>query len=351
MKQRVTAFFLCLILLLSLAGCKRQENTALKEESGGTGFGAVQKSVLTEQDLYFFTHSTTREQVLTALGNPQDSLLLEKNTETYLLKEGQTLKITYSDRDTVQTALYTDAAGKEQSLFDYLAQLGILKSTTPTPGTTVTTPDPETTIPETGTEGDVTVETTPAPEGETTTGSNDTGCFSNKTYSYAMAEQILALGVTRETVVSALGKPNRFSSVTFAKDSYLVDVYVMKDGSILYLDYGYLRNELRAVRRTDGGTSTNYLGTWGAEAKPEGFYRITKNKSVFKSVKKGTTPAALYRRFGEPDWLEGKENDYQAAYQLQDGAVLYFDFGTNQSSLTGALIRNNDGTVSVFALE
>ncbi|MBQ7934755.1 MAG: hypothetical protein IJ333_00155 [Clostridia bacterium] len=99
MKQRVTAFFLCLILLLSLAGCKRQENTALKEESGGTGFGAVQKSVLTEQDLYFFTHSTTREQVLTALGNPQDSLLLEKkhrdlsaqrgaDPENHLLRSG-----------------------------------------------------------------------------------------------------------------------------------------------------------------------------------------------------------------------------------------------------------------------
>ena len=350
MKQRITAFFLCAALLFSLGGCKQQAETALKEESGETGFGVVQKSILTEQDLYFFTHTTTREQVLSALGNPQDSLLLEKNTETYSLKGGQMLKITYSKQETVETALYTDAEGKEQSLFDYLAQLGILKSTASAPTSAQTNPETESTAPETGEGSGTVAETTPETQEPTTVIADDTGCFSNKTYRYAMAEQILALGVTRETVVSALGKPNRFSSVTFAKDSYLVDVYVMEDGSILSLDYGYLRNELRAVRKTVGGSSVNYLGTWGAEEKPQGFYRVTMSKSLFTSVKKGTTPAALYRRFGEPDWLEGKEGDYQAAYQLQNGEVLYFDFGTNQSGLTGALIRKDDGTVSVFAL-
>ena len=339
MKYRFAAMILCLALLLS--GCKTAGQTALKEESGGTGYGATQKSVLTEQDLYFFTHTTTRATVLEKLGSPQESLMSTNATETYYLKDGQSLELTYSAREIVESALFTDAEGKAQSLFDYLVQVGVLKAA-------VSAPD----VPEAETPNTEETPVTPDTEAESQTPvvSEDTGYFSNKTYSYAMAEQILTPGALRETVVSALGKPNRFASVDYAKDSYIIDVYVMEDGSVLYLDYGYLRSELRAVRKIEGSNASNYLVTWGAEEKPQGFFRITKNETLFSTMKKGATPADIFRRFGEPDWLEGNEQQYQVAYQLQVGDVLYLEFGTNNNSLSSALIRRSGGTVSVVAL-
>lgn len=339
MKYRLMAMILCLGLLLG--GCKTAEQTAAKEDSGGTGYGAGQKSALTVQDLYFFTHTTTRATVLTNLGSPQESLMSTKAVDTYRLAEGQTLELTYSQREVVETAVYTDENGKTQSLFDYLVQIGILKTVGSAPETPVIDPPAE---------EDPSAETPDLPAEESPVVSADTNYFSDKTYSYAMAEQILAIGALRETVVSALGKPNRFSSVDFAKDSYIVDVYVMEDGSLLYLDYGYLRNELRAVRKLEGGNAVNYLGTWGTEARPQGFYRITKNETLFSALKKGATPANIYLQFGEPDWLEGSEQSYRVAYQLQVGDILYLEFGTNNNSLSSALIRRSGGTVSVVAL-
>ncbi len=339
MKYRIIAMLLCLGLLLS--GCRAGESAAAKEESGGTGYGAARKSVLTEQDLYFFTHSTTRATVLAKLGSPQESLMSTKAVDTYRLADGQRLELTYSLREVVETAVYTDENGKSQSLFDYLTALGILKSAGFTPEKPSVDPS-EGEEPSPETPDQPTVEK-PIPSGGDL-------YFSNETYSYAMAEQILVVGALRETVLSALGKPNRFSSVDFAKDSYIVDVYVMEDGSMLYLDYGYLRNELRAVRKLEGGNATNYRGEWGAEARPQGFYRITKNETLFSSMKKGTTPANIYRQFGEPDWLEGSEQSWRAAYQLQVGDILYLEFGTANNSLSSALIQRSGGTVSVVAL-
>lgn len=339
MKHRVTAMILCLLLLL--CGCKTVDKTATKEDSGGTGYGASQKSALTVQDLYFFTHTTTRAVVREKLGSPQESLMSTKAVDTYRLAEGQTLELTYSQREVVETAVYTDETGKSQSLFDYLTQLGILKTVSSAPENPVT---------DTPLEEDLSVEVPDQPIAETPAVSDDSAYFSNKTYSYAMAEQILALGTLRETVVSALGKPNRFSSVNFAKDSYIVDVYVMEDGSLLYLDYGYLRSELRAVRKLEGGSASNYLGVWEAESRPQGFYRITKNETLFSTLKKGTTPANIYRQFGEPDWLEGSEQTYRVAYQLQVGDILYLEFGTNNNSLSSALIQRSGGNISVVAL-
>ncbi len=339
MKYRVLSMILCLALLLS--GCKTIEQTAAKEDSGGTGYGAARKSALKVQDLYFFTHTTTRASVLTKLGSPQESLMSTKAVDTYRLADGQTLELTYSQRDVVETAVYTDEKGTSQSLFDYLTKIGVLKTIGSAPqAPTVDTPEEE--IPS--------VDIPDAPVEEHPIISVDTGYFSNEIYTYAMAEQILVLGALRETVVSALGKPNRFSSVDFAKDSYIVDVYVMEDGSLLYLDYGYLRNELRAVRKLEGGNAIHYLGEWGAEERPRGFYRITKNEMLFSSLKKGTTPANIYRQFGEPDWLEGSEQSWRAAYQLQVGDILYLEFGVGNNSLSSALIQRSGGTVSVVAL-
>ena len=345
MKQRIIAIGLCLLLSVGLSGCRLQEDIAERESSGGSGYGAVRKSVLTEQDLYFFNHTTTREEVLAELGTPQESMLTVDNGAEYQLKDGRTLSIVYSPRNIVQTAVLTDSSGAEQSLFDYLGSLGILKTVgfSPDRQPEETPEHSETEEPETPSAGE-TITEVPT---QTVT---DTEYFSARTYTYAVAEQILVEGALRETVVSAFGKPNRFASVTYEEDSYIIDVYVMEDGGILYADYGYLRNSLRAVRKVKDGLSSDYLGTWGVEEKPQGFYRITKNQALFTSVKKGSTPSTIFKRFGEPDWLTGDEQHWRAAYQLQNNAVLYFDFGEGGNQLSSAHIRKEDGSISIFAL-
>ena len=339
MKQRFLAIVLCLLITFGSSGCKMEGHEEKRESSGGSGYGAVQKSVLTLQDLYFFHYSSSRQEILERLGSPHEAMLMEENGAKYRLEDGTVLEIVYSQRDTVQTAELTDPSGQKQSLFDYLTSLGILKTVAPSGGQTQA---PSEEVPPT--------EVLPTPETPVETPKEETGYFSSRTYSYGLAEQILKAGALRETVVSAFGKPNRYGSVNYQEDGYLIDVYVMEDGSVLYLDYGYQRKTLRAVRKVKEGETSDYLGTWGAEEKPQGFYRITKNRGLFTSVKKGSTPAALFKRFGDPDWLTGEENHWKAAYQLQNNGVLYFDFGQGASGLSNAYILNGDGTIAVFPL-
>ncbi len=341
MKQRLMAFGICLILLLSLCGCHRAPAASpLREDSAGTGYGALQKSALKEQDLYFLTYGLNRAQVVEVLGSPAEALLTADKAEGYRLQDGRRLEIIYSPQDHIQSATLTNQQGEKEDLFDYLIKIGILKTvgTTTTPSAPQEKPE-EPQQPEEEAPGQE--EIVPQPE---------QGFFSDDVYLYAVADQIIKEGALRETVVSALGKPNRFSSVDFAADGYLIDVYVMEDGSSLYLDYGYQRSQLRAVRKMTGSTVSDLIGTWGAEQKPNQFYRYTKNKTLFRSVMRGTTPDALYKRFGEPDWFEGEENHLRAAYQLINGAVIYFDFGDGNRGLSSAFVREQDGSISVFGL-
>jgi len=349
MKQRLIAGFLCLALLVSLAGCHRAKgNLPLAEDSAGTGFGALQKSALTEQDLYFLNYGLTRAQVVSTLGSAPESMLTREGVEVYRLDDGRTVEITYSEQERVQQVTFTQQDGEEQSLFDYLVEIGVLKTAG---GTGIKPPadrpDQEPADQPTDQPTDQPVDRPNEPQQPITPSE---GFFSTETYGYEVADQIIVEGAQRETVVSALGKPNRFSSANFAADGYLIDVYVMEDGAQLYLDYGYQRSQLRAVRKIDGSSVSDLIGTWGAEEKPNNFYRYTKNRTLFNLVSKGTTPAALFKRFGEPDWLEGEEGHYRAVYQLINGAVLYFDFGEGNRSLASAYIREQDGTLAVFGL-
>ena len=161
MKQRIIALLLCVLTVLSISGCRYQEESAERENSGGSGYGAVRKSVLTEQDLYFFNHSTTQSQVLAALGTPQESMLSVENGAEYRLKDGRTLSVVYSPRNTVQTAVLIDAEGAKKDLFDYLGELGIIKTVGSSSGQgSVETPAPEETVP-----SEPTVETPAVPVG------------------------------------------------------------------------------------------------------------------------------------------------------------------------------------------
>ena len=125
----------------------------------------------------------------------------------------------------------------------------------------------------------------------------------------------------------------------------------MEDGSVLYLDYGYNRTNLRAVRKVVGTTATDYLGTWGQEEKPEGYIRFTRNQAVFNTLKKNAKPSEIYRRFGAPDWLEGSATRYRDAYMLLGGNVFYLDFGPNHAGLTAVVLQKSDGSVVNYTLK
>lgn len=332
-------------LLITLSGCQRASTVYEREESGGTGFGVTHKSAITVQDLYFFSVSSTRDEVLTALGSPQTYIISDGNTDTYSLNDGATLTLKYSTRGLIESATYTDAAKVRWDLFDFLVEVGVLTSHTGQNTSAGNNGVGSNTSP-------VGSETTPEMNNPTTTTDNptDTNYFSTKRYSYDMADQLLSVGVARETVVSALGKPNSFSSVTFAKDSYLIDVYAMDDGSRLYLDYGFSRTNLRAARVVRGSTVSSYLGTWGAEEKPSTFYRNTKNLNLFTTLTRNARPSEIYRRYGAPDWFEGTADSYRDAYQLMNGDILYLDFGAGHSSLSSASVLRSNGTVTAYGL-
>lgn len=338
MKYRLMAVLLCVASLLS--GCSRQAEEQKRENSAGTGYGVSQKSAIMMQDLYTLRPGTNREEVIRLLGSPQSFLMAENNEDTYLLSTGETVAIVYNERNKIESALYHDSSGRKQDFFAYLNKLGILTNYHPgesAPSDQEQTPQPET-------------PSVPEPENPVAT-PGEGGYFSSSQYRYELAEQILKLGEDRETILSAFGKPNGYSSVSFAKDSYLVDAYSMEDGSTLLLDYGYARTKLRAVQQIKGSAATSYLGTWGQEQKPTGYIRYTRNQQVFGNLKKNTKPAEIYRRIGDPDWLEGTADRYRDAYQLLNGAVFYLDFGPNHNSLTAAVLQKGDGTIVNYTLK
>ena len=331
--RKIIAILLCISLAAGITGCKKEEKAPAREESGGTGYGTARSGALIEQDLYFLRPYTERAAVEEALGSPQTFVISAENSCTYRLSKGEELTLNYTESDKLESAQYKNTEGKTQDLFAYLNSIGVIVNYVSGEDiSTQTQPDQEKDP------------STEQPEQE------QSGYFSQKRYSYAMAEQILKMGVLRETVVSALGKPNGFSSVDFAKDGYIIDVYLMDDGSTLYLDYGYARTKLRAARTEKGGTVSTYLGKWEAQAKPDGIYRGDRNSYLFNSLKKNTKPSEIYSRFGAPDWLEGNADRYRDAYLLQDGSVVYLDFGDSHSLLTAASIIKFDGGITPIQL-
>lgn len=363
MIKKSIAVLLCIALALGITACKRVEDAPRREESAGTGYGTARSSALIEQDLYFLRPRAERSAVEEALGSPQSFVISAENSCTYRLSKGEELTLTYSEKDLLESAQYKDAEGKTRDLFDYLDSIGVILNYSsedkPSQGDSGSVSEaPEQTLPEGGTNPENSQGTEPnqgeeAPNATIPNANQGDGFnthFSTKRYSYAMAEQILKEGVLRETVVSAFGKPNGYGSVDYAKDGYIIDVYSMEDGSILYLDYGFTREKLRAARTEKGGEASTYLGEWGAEEKPDGLYRGDRNRYLFNSLKAKAKPSEIYSRFGAPDWLEGNADHYRDAYLLQDGSVIYLDFGANHSALTAASIVKYDGGITPVQL-
>ena len=333
MNRKIIAILLCLLMASGMSACQsRTESSAEREDGGGTGYDAAKKSILIEEDLYFLRPGTARSEVEKQLGTAQEYMIDQVSTYTYTLSGGEKIELTYGVKDTVDLATYTDSEGNSQDLFIYLSSLGVLTGYMGN-SSIVQKPDSE------SSEEDLQQQIA------------DASYFAVHTYRYDLAEEILKEGVTRDTVVAALGKPNSYSSVDFKKDGYIVDVYVMEDGSSLYLDYGYARTALRAVRQVKGGSISSFLGTWGAEAMPTEFYRSTVNVDGVK-LRRNAKPSEIYAmsRLGEPDWLEGTKTNYKDAYQLSGGRILYLEFGPNHSALSNAYILSAEGKRVPMAL-
>lgn len=334
--KKIVAIVLCLSLAAGITGCKKEDAAPQREESAGTGYGTARSASLIEQDLYFLRPQAERSAVEEALGSPQSFVISAENSCTYRLSKGEELTLTYSESDRLETAQYQDADGKEWDLFSYLDSIGVMVNYDS--GDETEPEQPEETPEEQPQEN-------PGVQQPQEDQADQGYYFASKRYSYAMAEQILKIGVLRETVLSAFGKPNGFGSVDFAKDGYIIDVYFMDDGSTLYLDYGYTRAKLRAARIEKSGVVSSYLGEWGAETKPGGMYRGDRTRHLFNSLKKNMKPSEVYSHFGAPDWLEGSADRYRDAYLLQDGSVIYLDFGAGHSTLTAASIVKYDGGI------
>jgi len=349
MNRRIIATLLCLLMAGSVAGCSSEtESSAAQEQGGGTGYDAAAKSIITEEDLYFLRPGKTRSEVELKLGSAQEYTIADGSTYTYLLKDGQRLVLTYGTLDTLDAAVFTDKNGKKQDLFVYLSDLGVLTgyagAGSSSGGSGQNKPSKEES------------EKEPPKDPETQQQSQQEQAeqgryFASRTYNYDLADEILKVGVERETVIAAMGKPNSFSSIDFEKDTYIIDVYNMADGSTLYLDYGYTRTTLRAVRKIKGSNRSTYLGTWEIEERSPEFYRATVNVDGIK-LRKGSKPSEIYSlsRLGEPDWYEGTQTQYSDAYQLTGGRILYLEFGNNHASLSGAYILTKEGKREMLAL-
>ena len=352
MMRRILLIGICIAVGLSIGGCKNSSASGApqKENSGGSGYGVAQKSSIKMSDLYFFSVNTTKDQVLAALGSPQKYTIAESGAVTYLLESGATLKLVYNNRDVVKTATLTDESGKSHNLFTYLVEEKVLESEggvsqSQNTGVGEQLDQPASEKEETSSDN----KPSSSPEKEEASKQND-GYFSSQRYSKDIAEKLLKEGAKRKKILSALGKPNGYSSVAFKVGSYLVDLYYMEDGSTYYLDYGYNRETLRAVRAVKGGQSEMLLGSWKQEEKPKDFFYQTRNMTLFTSLKKGIKPSELYRQYGAPDWYEGNASRYRDAYQLMGGAVLYLDFGAGHNGLIAANVRQQDGAIVPYTL-
>ena len=304
------------------------------EDGGGTGYGVSVQSVLKLSDFYSVAKSSTRENNRTMLGSPQYTVA---ERDAYTLQDGSTVTLIYDAKGVLSDSLYTEQeSGKSYSLFDKLALLGVLKSGSGG----------------TSSAGAVTTDGQSGGSQSETSEGAPTGVFSKATYKRAAFDEALSLYLDRPTVLSTFGLPTGFTSRNYKKDSYILDTYLLEDGSMLLLDYGYDRKSLRAaaVKATDGTVST-YLGTWSGQAKPADFIRPTVTINQATSLSKGMTPEKVYEKIGEPMWFEGNAASYRDAYALSDGSVVYLEYENNHSKLLSAYRAAADGKQTAVTLK
>ncbi len=353
---KIISLLITASVLFSLCSCNKKDPKFeyIKENAGGTGYGASAKSELYIEDFYFLTLGTEKSKVEILTGNAH---YFNENNEllpVYTLNNGDSIAITYDPKNsTVTKSVYTYYEDQStQDFFSILVELGVLKSSNQESGSEITvvpgidkenptdnndTPDNSTTVtPPTQTPS------TPIKQG---------AHFATGMYNYMIIEPALTANMPRDSITTVIGKPNYYFSHNFSNDSYIIDCYNLNDGSKLYLDYGYERLRLRCAAIYKNGIFTSVLGTpWTVQEKPEGFTRTTINRNKLNRLSKNITPAKAYETLGEPSWYEGTRGSYNDIYMLTDGAQAVLGFGSAHNKLTTITIKETNGSVTVVDL-
>ncbi len=324
--KRILLF--CLVALLVCSGCKPQDetqDTIGTEDGGGLGYGITAKSILRLSDFYFIRRSSARETNLLVLGTPVYSF---GNDDTYQLEDKSQIVLSYDKKGVLLDAAYMEfATGNNYSLFELLQSLGIVNS--------VQTPTTD----------------TPATDDKPT--ENQGGAlpmFSSKDYTREEFET-LSLFTARNTVLATYGSPSYFVGRDYQKDSYIIDCYLLKDGAMLLIDYGYSRTSLRcaAIKEADG-TVEALLGNWTKETKPADLVRARVEEGLVSKLRKKMKPEQVYAVLGEPLWYQGNSSNYQEVYMLSDGSSLYLTYDNGHNALSDVIELKADGTALQVAL-
>ncbi len=338
--KRFVAIFVILLLLLS--GCKPADDAPVRlgsEDGGGTGYGSVTGSTLTIDDFFFVVRGALRADIWKQLGSPQYDFADDALNDQYTLSDGSRISLQYNKTaQTLFAATFTDAAsGKTTNFFEKLVELGVLRdagNSTTTPSTPTTPTDPSN-----------------GGEGEIIDLPDDSPKFQIKSYDISVFEQSLSLYADRITILTVIGLPSSYASYNYQKDGYILDVYTLTDGRVLYLDYGYGRKTLRGatIKHLNGAKST-FLGTSSPQSRPSDFARPEQTVSQFTSLKAGMTPEQVYRAVGDPHWLEGNAGGYRDAYRLIDGRIVYLNFTSAHNKLASASLYATDGRTTALNL-
>ena len=355
------AILLILTALLTFSGCKKADISSSfeKENAGGTGYGAGVKSELYIEDFYFLTIGTEKSKVELLTGDAHYYKDNNTLTPVYVLNNGDIIALTYDEKNsTTVKATYTNAEDQSnESFFDILVSLGVLKSAgqesdtpiTVVPGTEVedTTPPETDDKPVTDTPSNDTPVTEKPPVSTPIQGEH----FASGMYNLTIIEPVLTPDISRSSVVTTIGKPSYYFSHSFSEDSYIIDCYNLNDGSKLMLDYGYERLRLRCAAVYKNGSYTSILGTpWTVQTKPSGFTRTTISRNALNKLSKNTTPAKVYSAIGEPSWYEGTRGSYNDVFMLTDGARAILNFGSAHNKLTSITIKETNGKITVVTL-
>lgn len=364
-KKTVGLSLVVSIGLTVLAGCKSAPSggTGFRlEDSAFTGYGAAAKGTLTIEDFFFLSKGTSREVVSNAIGTESYLQNNESSQAVYELASGDHIVLEYDKDERISGAVYGYSNGDDEDFLQMLVELGILRSTNTVDissgsnGGQSTTPSDNTDSPSDNSPTD------DQPDDETeiniknpsdTTGSTpvvQTGYFASGSYDKALFDNALSIGMSRNTVLDNIGKPNFYYSSNFKNDSYIVDCYVLSDGSTLYLDYGYSREYLRCARTEKSGIYTVYLGTWSVQSKPGGFTRDLISQTMIDALRKDMVPSTVYSLLGEPHWYQGSSARYRDAYELIDGTIAYLDFGSAHNKLTTITLIDISGKETLISL-
>lgn len=332
--KRIVAILLMSIVLCTACAPIEHDKVILMgtEDGGGSGYSVGKQSVMRLSDFYGVTKGSMRDNNLLMLGSPSYSL---GSSDTYPLADGSQVVLTYNTTGALSETLYTDfESGKSYDLFSYLISIGVLQGTLES--------EDKPSAPSTDTK----------PNGNENKEPADIPVFSSQIYKKANIDGKLSLYLSRNTVLTTIGAPNLFGARQYKKDSYIIDCYNLDDGSVLMLDYGYDRKNLRsaAIRGADGVTS-GYLGAWSAQSKPADFVRKTVKLNQITALKKGSSAADIYAMLGEPAWFEGKASNYKDAFLLDDGSTVYLSYTDAHSKLISAQQVTAQGKMMQVALQ